>query len=279
ADDRRRRLLDGLRGRLGDPRRRGGPRPRGPAAAVRHRRLCGVERPLRGLRRRHRAPHRRRALRGVVRVRRAAAGRVPGHPGGGLGAVVAPGARRQLAGAGGAGLGARGPRGPSGDPRLLERRGRLRRLGGGTVAHRGRVGVRRPWRARRSAVPVGGRARARRPPSDERVAGPLPRPQQPRRRLLRDGARRRVRTQRPRPPQRLRQRLGVVLGLACARRLRARRRDRPARPGTGQRPRHARRLVSVPRVLLPPLPRLRAQRQHSRQLDRQPRLPLCRRRL
>ena len=52
-----------------------------------------------------------------------------------------------------------------------------------------------------------------------------------------------------------------------------RRASDPTGPGSGHAPRDARRLVPVPRVVLPPLPGRRTQRQHPRQLDRQPRVP------
>ena len=119
--------------------------------------------------------HRGRALRLVVRVRRAPARRLPRH------------ARRrqapwwrQVDGAAGA-----IPRGRS---PTLEDRGdhpvvhvswndavAYCAWAGDAAADRGRVGVRRARRARRAAVPVGRRARAGRRAPHERLAGRLPR--------------------------------------------------------------------------------------------------------
>lgn len=65
--------------------------------------------------------------------------------------------------------------------------------------------------------------------------------------------------QRVRAPQRLRERLGMVGGHLVARRP-------PA-------PRDTRRLLSLPPLLLQPLPRGRAHRQHPRQFGGEPRLP------
>ena len=48
---------------------------------------------------------------------------------------------------------------------------------------------------------------------------------------------------------------------------------RPLRPAVGDAPGDARRLVPLPRVVLQPLPRRGSEREHSRRLDRQPRLP------
>ena len=49
----------------------------------------------------------------------------------------------------------------------------------------------------------------------------------------------------------------------------------PSGPPTGTHRADARWLVPLPRVVLPALPRLGSQRQHTRQLDRQPRIPLA----
>ena len=54
-------------------------------------------------------------------------------------------------------------------------------------------------------------------------------------------------------------------------------RDDPAGPERRDAPRDARRLVPLPRLVLPALPRVGAQRERARQLHRQPRLPRRRR--
>ncbi|WP_436850920.1 SUMF1/EgtB/PvdO family nonheme iron enzyme [Streptomyces hokutonensis] len=59
---------------------RGGTRSSGPPRALLDRPLCCHQRGVRGVRRRDRARHGRRTLRLVVRLRRAAARRLPGHP-------------------------------------------------------------------------------------------------------------------------------------------------------------------------------------------------------
>ena len=70
-----------------------------------------------------------------------------------------------------------------------------------------------------------------------------------------------------------RQRVGVVRRLVRPRVLRRQRAPQPRRSDVGHAPCDARRLVPVPRLVLPALPGRGAQRQHSRQLHRQPRLP------
>ena len=157
---------------------------------LRHRRPRGHQRPVRRVRRRHRPRHRGRAVRVVVRVRRAPPRRLPGDRGRG-------GRRpwwRQVYGADW-----RHPEGPQSD---LDGRGdhpvvhvswndaqAYCALARHAPADRGRVGVRRARRAARRRVPVGRRARARRRAPDERVPGHLPRRQHRRRRLRRHGAR------------------------------------------------------------------------------------------
>src|SRR3954447_15073154 len=78
-----------------------------------------------------------------------------------------------------------------------------RQVYGATWDHRG------TWRARGRRVPLGRRARAGRRAPDERLAGRVPGREHARRRLLRHRPGRRVRSQRLRPVQRDRQRLGV----------------------------------------------------------------------
>ena len=101
----------------------------------------GHERALPGVRRSaHRSRHGRRALRLVVRVRRAAPGRLPRHSGRRAGAVVAPGVRGGLGPPGRSALEPRGPRRPPGRPRLLGRRAGLLRLGRRRVSRPKRSG-------------------------------------------------------------------------------------------------------------------------------------------
>ena len=59
-------------------------------------------------------------------------------------------------------------------PRDLRRRGGVRALGGQGAAHRGRVGVRRPRRARRRRVRLGRRVHAERRSHGEHLAGRVP---------------------------------------------------------------------------------------------------------
>ena len=84
----------------------------------------------------------------------------------------------------------------------------------------------------------------------------------------------RLRTQRLRPVQHDRQRVGVVCRLVRRRVLRTQPTSRPARSDARQSPSDAWRLLPLPRVVLPPVPGRRAECQHAGQLDRQPRLPV-----
>ena len=157
--------------------------------------------------------------------------------------------------------------------RLVGRRPGLLPLAGHPPADRGGVGAGGPRWARGPGVPVGRRARAGRRPRDERLPGCVPRRGHRSRRVHRHRARRRVRPERLRGLQHDRQRLGVVQRLVRRRLLPPQRQARSRRPGDGRGAGDARRLVPVPRLVLPPLPGGGAQRQLAGQLDRQPRLP------
>ena len=66
--------------------------------------------------------------------------------------------------------------GPPGRPGLLGRRRRLREVGRQAAADRGRVGIRRPGRARPEALRLGRRVPARRQVHGQHLAGAVPRP-------------------------------------------------------------------------------------------------------
>ena len=163
----------------------------------------------------------------VVRLRRAAARRLPADRRGGLGAVVAAGRGRRLV-----------PPGRSGDRMSSDRADHpvvhvswrdadgVRRVERHATADRGGVGARGARRSPQQRVPVGRRPRARRAAHDERVPGPVPRGRLGRRRLHRHGAGRLVPAERLRAPRHDRERLGVVRRLVRHRLL-------PAQPATG----------------------------------------------
>ena len=112
-----------------------------------------TQRRVRRVRRCDRARHRGRAVRLVVRVRRAPARRLPRHP---------RAWRRRRGGGRSTGADWRHPEGPQSDldgrgdhpvrPRVVERRQRVLRVVRDAPAHRGRVGVRRARRARQGAL-------------------------------------------------------------------------------------------------------------------------------
>ena len=85
---------------------------------------------------------------------------------------------------------------PSRHPRHVGRRDGVLPLERHPSADRGRMGVRRPWRSRSQAVPVGRRPRTGWRAPDERVPGDVPRGQHRRRRVRRDRAGAVVPTQR-----------------------------------------------------------------------------------
>ena len=186
GSDRERLLPDGKRRPLGLPGRRRGTGTRDLARFVLDRCRGRLQRGLRLLHRGDRLRHRGGAIRLVVRLRRAPAGRLPTHPGRGRGPVVAQGGGSRLATPGGPAVVARrSPRSPR-PTCLLERRPGVLHLGGRPPADRGRVGVRGPRGARWQGLPLGRRARARRRAPDERLAGRLPDQQHRGRRLLRN---------------------------------------------------------------------------------------------
>jgi formylglycine-generating enzyme required for sulfatase activity len=122
--------------------------------------------------------------------------------------------------------------------------------------------------ARAAALPLGRPAHAGRRTSDQRLAGGVPESQHGRRRLRRDRTGRRLPAERARPPQHDRQHLGVVRRLVqrrVPRRGAARQSGRATERGLEG---HARRLVPLPSLVLLPLPRGRAEREHAGQLDR-----------
>ena len=195
----------GWRARSRDPGRRIAARQHPPARLPRGRRGSGAaraarrvrdraprrhERRVRAVRRGDRLRDRGRALRLVVRVRRAAARRVPRRRAPSPRALVAAGRGRRLAAPRGAAVDARRARGAPRRARLLERRRRLLRAGRArgcpTEAeweYAARGGL------ERQRVPLGRRARARRRAPHERLAGHVPRAQHARGRLPRHRAR------------------------------------------------------------------------------------------
>ena len=174
GSDRRRLVPDGQRRPLGLPGRRRGTRTRDLARFVLDRRRGRLQRGLCFLHRGDRIRDRGGAIRLVVRLRGAPAGRLPAHPGGGRGALVAQGGGSRLAAPRGPAVVARrSPRSPR-LTCLLERRPGVLHLGGQAPADRGRVGVRGPRGTRRQGLPLGRRARAGRRAPDERLAGRLP---------------------------------------------------------------------------------------------------------
>ena len=110
----------------------------------------------------------------------------------------------------------RRPARPPGGARRVRGRGGVRRLGGGVAADRGRVGVRRARRCRRSRLRLGRRGGARRAVSRQLLAGRLPVAQQRGRRLHRHRAGRLVPAERIRAVRHGRQRLGVDRRLVLA---------------------------------------------------------------
>ena len=122
------------------------------------------------------------------------------------------------------------------------------------AARGGRVGTAFPWG---DDLEPGGEHRM------NVFQGPFPDAQHRRRRLPRHRAGRRVPTERPRAAQRHRQRVGVVRRLVRRRCLPAPRRAQPPWAGRRRTARAARRLVPVPPLVLPPLPRVGALRRAS----------------
>ena len=93
------------------------------AQAILDRRLRALQRTLRSVRRSHGPRYRRRALRLIVRFRRATSRRLRANAGSGAGSLVAPGLRCELASSGGTALLHRGSYGSPRGARLVERRG------------------------------------------------------------------------------------------------------------------------------------------------------------
>ena len=104
--------------------------------------------------------------------------RLPGHPRSGrprrLPELVALGPGRAMAASGRPRQRPGRPRSPSDHPRCLRRRDRLRGLGGQDPADRGRMGIRRPWRARWRRLHLGRRVRAQGPDDGQHLAGRVP---------------------------------------------------------------------------------------------------------
>ena len=189
--------------------------------------------------------------------------------------MVATGLRRRLAASRGPAVDHRRPRRPS---RRSTCRGTTpwRTARGPAPACRRRPSGSTPpaagWHGQR--VPVGRRAGARRRAPHERLPGQVPGREHRRRRLRRH----RARSTRSRPtasgcttsPATCGS--GAPTGSTPAYYAQSAP-DRSARTGAGHPPGDARRLVPLPRLVLPPVPGRGAQRQHARQLHRQPRLP------
>ncbi|CAA9350764.1 MAG: Sulfatase modifying factor 1 precursor (C-alpha-formyglycine- generating enzyme 1), partial [uncultured Nocardioidaceae bacterium] len=256
----RRREDAGRQRRPGPPRGVAG--ARGAAGAVPDRAHRCEQRRVRGVRGGDGPPHGRRGLRLVLRVRRSAASRLPADPRRRAGAVVAGGARRGLGPPRGTRLRARGTRGPPRRARVPPRRRGVRRVAGRQAPDGGRVGARRPRRPGRRPVPMGRRARAGRAAPDERLAGHVPVRGHRGRRLAGHLPGGRVPRQRLRAAQHHRQRLGVERGPVVG--------DRPQRDHQRGQPR---RVLPVPRVVLPPLPGLRPAATVAGLQRRQPRVP------
>ena len=102
--------------------------------------------------------HRRGALRVVVRLRGPAPRRLPAYAGRRAGALVEESRGGRLEASRGAALVHRRARRPPRRPRLLDGCGRVLRLGRGKASDGGRMGARRPRRARRKGVSLGRRA-------------------------------------------------------------------------------------------------------------------------
>ena len=125
--------------------------------------------------------------------------------------------------------------GSPGGARHVARRGRPTARGRGGACPLRRSGSTPPAAASSSALPVGRRAGARRRPPLQRVAGAFPAHNS-----LDDGylgtcPRGRVPAERPWPPQRRRERVGVVRRLVERHLAPARARENPAGPGVGER--------------------------------------------
>src|SRR5690606_969632 len=271
----RRRLPDGRPLRRGLSPRRRDPRPRGAAPAVPPRRHRGHQRRLRRVRRGHRVRHRGRAVRSLRGVplglprRPARRGRRRGRH-----ALVAGGPRRLLAPPGRARLGRRRPAGPPGRPRLLERRPGVLRVGGRAPAHRGGMGVRRARRPGRAPLRLGRRTPPGREVDAQHLAGGVPDARHRGGRVLHHRAGPDVRAERVRPVADVGQRLGMVRGLVLRRLLPPLARRGPRRPGHRRAAGHARRVLPVPPLVLPPVPRGGALVQHTGVHLGGPRLPV-----
>ena len=94
-----------------------------------------------------------------------------------------------------------------------------------------------------------------------------------------DRARDGLRTQRLRPSQHVGQRVGVVRRLVQPRLSPRRAAGQPIRPSHRTVPRHTRRLIPLPRVVLQPIPRRRKKFQHAGLGHRQHGIPMRRRRM
>ena len=123
--------------------------------------------------------------------------------------LVELGPRRPVAPPRGTGQHARRPRAPSRHSRLLRRRPGLCRVGRQGAPDRGRMGVRRPRRARRRHLRLGRRVRTEGPPDGEHLAGRVPVAEPAARQVRADLTGPVVPAERLRPVRRRRQRLGV----------------------------------------------------------------------
>ena len=187
---------------------------------------------------------------------------VPGHD---LAAAGGPGERHLHA------------RAPPGDAGRVRGRERLCGVGRQGAPDRGRVGVRRPRRARRRGVRLGRRVRAGWPDDGQHLAGRVPVAEPARRRLRGHLTGRLVRAQRLRPARHDRQRLGVDLRPARRRSHRAEPLLWPQRGGRAHpAARDQGRLAPVRAELLPALPPGRPPVRGGRHLDGPHRLPLRR---